>query len=288
MKIKGNRYRFLILAVSITGPAGLGITQAVKAAPQTSSSSSEISTNPFSTYAPPSGPERSISNILAIAMEESQRDAVPAPTDVTVEKGTLRAAAMAVSPEASFPISPGGGQEAWLNSTVALVTMHGDFVLNNVPIPAGAPTPRGPVLDLIIDNHTGEVEERSLPVNPPNLQQLEAVSPELPKAVVASARGVIAGHVYLGGGPALGRGQKPRKVGAPHYRVVVTQATGSIATASVVAETTTKEDGSFAIRIKPGRYQVAGQFSSGQFCFARNVIVRSGKPTKMALECSAK
>jgi hypothetical protein len=279
-----------MLAVGAAALSGIGVTQVVGATADTPSASPQPSANPFSSYTPPAGPELSVAQLLAIAMAEAQRDGAPEPSAVRVARGTLRAATEAVSPGASTPASPGGGQEAWLDSTVLLVTMQGNFVLNDAPVPAGDPAPKGSELALLIDTYTGEVEERALPVSPPSLQGLEAVSVGSGAASTAAVTGVVTGRLYVGGGgPPLLNGAKPLpSPPAPHYRVIVTEPNGPITKARVVAKTVTSRDGSFSIRIRPGYYRIAGQFKYGEICRAKNIAVRPGKTIRLRLECTTK
>jgi hypothetical protein len=281
-----GRFRLMIALVAVVA-AGVGVAQMVDGAAAASSASSSPAANPFSGYTPPVGPELSVASIVNIALAESQKDGTAAPTGVSVEEGTLRTVMTGISPEVSLPVAPGGGQEAWLNSTVAVVTMHGNFTLVDAHVPPGAGTPTGSTLDIVIDTHSGEVVERSLPVAAMNLQHLTAVPLESGDATIASRVGILAGHLYVGGGPAL---SPPRTVPARHaasgYRVVVREMAGT--STNAVARTTTRRNGSFTIRLRPGRYQVAGEFNTGKLCFVHKVTVRAGKTTTVNLECGAK
>jgi hypothetical protein len=56
------------------------------------------------------------------------------------------------------------------------VTMHGHFVLDDVPRPQGTAPPTGSVLTLVIDNASGSVTDVGLTDSAPNLARVGAVS----------------------------------------------------------------------------------------------------------------
>jgi hypothetical protein len=154
--------------------------------------------------------------------------------------------------------------------------MHGAFTLQDAPVPPGVPAPKGSVLDLIIDEHTGAVMGRALP-SPSDL------AASLPLASTASMKvgddGIIVGTLGIGGGPPSRR--HPTRSFAKHAGVVVM----SVAHA-VVARTTTHANGQFSVRVRPGHYLVAGTVS--QVCPATRVIVRPRTIVSTRLTCSIK
>jgi hypothetical protein len=86
---------------------------------------------------------------------------VSAPSEVRAVDTSLRGA-MEVDPHNVLPPAPDPGMAALEASEVVVVTMHGDFVLDNARVPHGQPAPTGKVLTLILDAHTGQVEGRAV------------------------------------------------------------------------------------------------------------------------------
>jgi len=271
----------LMLALSVVGLASIAVTQVISASAGTSPAPSPPVSDPFAAYMPPSGPELPLAQILTTARSDSVRAGVPSPSAVAVAQGSLREVMRTVNPDVTLPSSPGGGQEAWLNSTVDLVSMHGGFTLHDAHVPHGYPAPTGSVLDLVIDTHSGELVGRILGTSTPDLQQLYLVPAESLSAGVATRTGLILGRLYGVGGPAR-HGRRP----AQDFKVVVARAGRGLAGSTVLTSTRTSVNGSFAIRIRPGEYLLAGSLSSGRFCAAQQVLVRAGQSTRTTLTCS--
>ncbi len=271
----------LLLMLSVAGLAGIAVTQVISASAGTGAASAPAVTNPFAAYVPPSGPELPPATILSAARSNSAQAGVTSPSAVSIAQGSLREVMTSVNPEVTLPAAPGGGQEAWLNSTVDLVSMHGSFTLYDAHVPHGQPAPTGSVLDLMIDAHTGQIVGRTLTTTAPSLQRLTLMQAESTGATAATATGVISGRLYAVGGPAPGH---PRPAQA--FTVLVTPVGVSSAGAGVLAATRTAASGWFAIRIRPGRYQVAGRLPSGLLCPAQKVLVRAAETTRTRLTCS--
>ncbi len=300
----------LMLVASVAVLAGIAVTQVISASAGTGAASAPPVANPFAAYVPPSGPELPLATILGTARSTSERADVPSPSAVSVAQGTLREAMLSVNPEVTLPTAPGGGQEAWLNSTVDLVSMRGSFTLHDAHVPHGDPAPTGSVLDLVIDAHTGEIVGRALTATEPGMQRLDLLPAESSGAGIASATstskgatgplkgrigltagrysvaghaGVIAGRLYAAGGPAPGRSRP-----AQGFGVLVVRAGSPLSHAHPLAATKTGVGGWFAIHVGPGSYLLAGELPSGQFCPARRVLVRAGQSTRATLICSVR
>jgi hypothetical protein len=102
--------------------------------------------------------------VLRIALSRAKFDGDRHPTKVRAAKGRLSKAlrVMDTIGKTSFPLQPGGPEAPGnASSQVYLVAMRGHFVVNG-PHPHGSPAPKGHVLELIVDAHTGVVEGLSL------------------------------------------------------------------------------------------------------------------------------
>jgi hypothetical protein len=266
--------RRLMAAAALAGLALIGVTQALTASAGTSTASP--APDPFASYVVPTGPELPLERIEGIATAQASRAGESTPAEISVGKGSLEDAMRSVDPSTSVSGASSPGYRAMLATPVDLVVMHGHFTLNDAHVPRGVQAPGGPVLDLIIDAHTGFVIGRALP--DPSLQQTG-----LALARVASStplvNGVIAGRLSLGGGPPFLR---HRRVASDHIAVVATR--GS----QVVARTTTRRAGVFSIRISPGIYQIAAKLPSGQRCAAVSVVVRPRKTSHTGIVCNIK
>ncbi len=267
------RNRTLILAV-LAACSIVGASQALSASAGTSSVPPNPS--PFAAYLTPIATTLSVEEIVAIARSESARAGEPNPT-ISISKGSFENAMRSVDPSTIIPETSEPGEQAMFATPVSLVTMHGAFTLQNAHVRHGAKAPTGPVFDLIIDEHTGSVMGRALP-SPSDL------ATSLPLASTASTKakdGIIVGTVRVGGGPAFRRNR--RRTGAPaSHSGVVVMSLGHM----VIARTMTRSKGLFSIRIRPGRYLVAGTFSN--VCPANLVVVRPGKIVSTRLSCSIK
>lgn len=163
-----------------------------------------------------------------------------------------------------------------LAASVTLVVMHGNFTLNDARVRKGDPAPTGSVLDLIIDSHTGDVVGRALP------RQQETGG--LPLASVASTglarAGILTGRLSVVGGPHGHRWGKPHPP-AKHRPVAPTVL---ITGPRFTKRTTTSGDGTFRVRLRPGRYVVRGLV--GGSCPPVGVVVRGRETTRAKVFCS--
>ena len=100
--------------------------------------------------------------------------------------------------------------------------------------------------------------------------------PDSPLANVAVHRvtGVIAGRLYVSGGPpSTGHGVHP----ADRFTVVVTRGTRTL------AKTITTRRGAFSIHIAPGGYELVGKPGA---CRAKKVVVKAERTTRARLYCA--
>jgi hypothetical protein len=102
-------------------------------------------------------------------------------------------------------------------------------------------------------------------------------------------QGKIVGHLYLAGGPHFLQKRHPKGLPGSYLKVLITDRSGStVSTSKLIATTTTKRDGSFALTVVAGSYRIAGQLATGQLCLAQSIVVRSGRQTRVAIYCSIK
>jgi hypothetical protein len=265
------RHRLLVLA-AIVVCSGVGATQALSASAGTSAP--PVAPSPFAAYLAPSTATVSPAQVLAIARSEAAKAGEPNPT-ISVGKGSFADAMRSIDPSTTIPTSSEPGEEAMFATPVSLVTLQGSFTLQDARVPPGVPAPKGSVLELIINEHTSAVMGRALP-------SPEVLAAAVPLANTASVShwndGTIVGSLRVGGGPP---GKHPTSSGAGHARVVVMSLAHR-----VVARTTTRSNGGFSIRVRAGRYLVAGTVS--QVCPANRVRVRAGRIVSTRLSCSIK
>ena len=119
---------------------------------------------PFANYVAPVGPEVSLSAVRQRALQEAQGIQDEDLTSISVSTGSLQAALEVMHPQ-SMPTSveetASTGEKDLPASTVYLVEMRGNFTLTNAHVPPGQPFPHGSVLELLLDAHTGELEDAS-------------------------------------------------------------------------------------------------------------------------------
>ncbi len=267
-----TRNRTLILAVLVACSI-LGASQALSASAGTSAASPNP--DPFAAYLTPAATKLSSEQIMTIAQSESARAGEPNPT-ISISKGSLENAMRSIDPSTVIPETSEPGERAMYATPVSLVVMQGAFTLQDAHVPPGVSDPKGSVLDLIVDEHTGAVMGRALP-SPSDL------AASLPLASTASTKakdGIIVGTVGVGGGPAF-HGRYRTRAPVPHTGVVV-MSLGHV----VLVRTMTRSNGHFSIRIRPGHYLVAGTFSN--VCPTNRVLVRPGKIVSTRLNCSIK
>jgi hypothetical protein len=241
------------------------------------------SSDPFASYVAPTGPDISEPQVLAAATMEAKRAGEQSPA-VSVGTGTLEAAMRTVDSSFTRPEQSGSpGYAALMNSAVELVAMTGQFTLPDARVPPGAPAPKGNVLDLIIDAHTGGLIGRVLPTPEAQLAQTAAGRVAVASrahitlhAVTASAvTGAISGQLFVSGGPPSEGGTRPGQ----GFKVVATDAT------HIAGSARTGSKGRFTLRLRPGSYMVSG---TGAVCLKKAVRVRSGKTTAVRLTCSVR
>jgi hypothetical protein len=279
MKMKAMR-RGLIASAILGCVAVSSASQVFGASPgpgiSPGSNTAVASSDPFGSYVAAAGPEIPQSQILASATTAAQRAGDQSP-GVSIGSGTLEAAMRTVDSSFARP-EPGRSQgySALMNSSVDLVAMTGQFTLLDARVPIGAAAPKGNVLDLIIDAHTGALIGRALPTPEAQLAQAgigpTAVASRV-RIALHAVTGTVSGQLFLSGGPPSSGGTRP----GDRFRVVAT------AGSHTVGSTRTGSKGRFTLRLRPGSYVVSG---AGADCLKKPVRVRSGKTTNVKLACS--
>jgi hypothetical protein len=170
------------LAIACVVLAGLvfGVTQAVGSSASTPAEPGELETtqpvapNPFASYQQPTGPELSDGAVREVALKAAAVAGDASPSSITAISTTYAAAVGALDPGATQSSPSSAGEAEYRQSTVVVVVLHGQFVLN-VSTPAKRPEPSGPVLSLVIDAHTGRIDVRGVEESePPGLSSLGA------------------------------------------------------------------------------------------------------------------
>jgi hypothetical protein len=266
--------RNVVLAGLILGCV-LGASQTLDA----SGTSAALSANePFAVYLTQPTTKASPEKILSIARSEAERDGEANPS-ITVSKGSFENAMRSVDPSTVIPEGE-AGQRAMYATPVSLVAMQGTFTLPNAKVPRGAPAPKGSVLDLIINEHTGTIMGRILP----SPSELAAQVPLNASTAVAAPSGTIVGKAQIGGGPH--RPGRPSVYPAAHMTVRVLSLSP---VRVVVAKITTNASGQFRVRIRPGRYLLTGTISPSIKCeTAHSVFVRPGSIVGVRMDCPIK
>ncbi|MBA3808531.1 MAG: hypothetical protein H0X28_09095 [Solirubrobacterales bacterium] len=159
----GMSWRIRVLAtIALVATAVLGVTQTFASA---GTSGTPVGEGPHQAEAPkyeaPKGPVLADTQVTSIARQVASLAHVSAPSEVRAVDTSLRSA-MEVDPHNVLPSAPDPGMAALEASEVVVVTMRGDFVLDNARVPQGQPAPTGSVLTLILDAHTGQVEGRAV------------------------------------------------------------------------------------------------------------------------------
>jgi hypothetical protein len=127
------------------------------------------------TEAPPTGPELSLSEIRQIALKYARLANNADPSVISVAQGSFASARAVVEANVDTNAPSGSDKLPWSANSTYLVVMHGNFTLDNVPIPPGHPSPTGTVMGLILDAHTGFPEGRYVGPTTPDLQMLGPV-----------------------------------------------------------------------------------------------------------------
>jgi hypothetical protein len=272
--IEMNKTKRRLVAVMVL--AGVALFVGVQVLSASAGPSQATAADPFAGYVTPSGPDIPLEKVVALADARSAEAGQPDPP-MSEGKGTLEAAMRTIDRSTNLTEQTSRGYRAMLATPVDLVVMQGHFTLGDALVPAGRPAPTGSVLDLVIDSHTGAVIGRALPTAEQQQEQNQGV----PLAGIASrgliavhkVTGVIAGRLYVSGGPPrAGHGVHP----ADRFTVVVTRGTRTL------AKTITTRRGAFSIHIAPGRYELAGEPGA---CRAKKVVVKAGRTTRARLYC---
>lgn len=115
---------------------------------------------PYASYHVPLGPLLTVEQATARAVAVANSDNEPAPTVDSVRLTTVgqedAALAAAGGPQLAEGIPATPGFTAYLNSPEYVVVMDGHFTLNNAQGTNGMPLPKGTVLQVILDAHTGQ------------------------------------------------------------------------------------------------------------------------------------
>jgi hypothetical protein len=272
--MRHGQIRNVLLAGSLIGFV-LGATQAFDA----SGTNAALPVNePFAVYLTQPTTKASPEKILSIARSEAARDDEANPT-ITVSKGSFEDAMRSVDPSTVIPEGE-AGQRAMYATPVSLVAMQGSFTLQNAKVPHGAPAPKGSVLDLIINEHTGSIMGRILP----SPSELAAQMPLNASTATAKPSGTIVGKAQIGGGPH--RPGRPSVYPAAHVKIQVL----SLSPVRVVAARTTADaGGQFRVRVRPGRFLLTGTVSPSIKCrTTHSVLVRPGSIVGVRLGCPIK
>jgi hypothetical protein len=109
---------------------------------------------------PASGTRLTDAHVLEIALRVAKADGDAHPTRIELASGRLKAAVKVFDPHA-HPTAAGLKALGGARSIVDLVAMHGRFTSHG-PHPHNAPEPKGRVLELIMNAHSGTVFAVSL------------------------------------------------------------------------------------------------------------------------------
>jgi hypothetical protein len=232
---------------------------------------------------------------VQVAVRLAEQAGEPNPTDMTQMEGTFAQTQAVLGGQDSISETP--ETKEWLRSDTYLTVMHGHFTASRVA-PGSTPVQAG-VMAVIADSHTGWLEGRYIGPNAPVSAALKPVAAPVPSAgretmataARSNARGVILGRLIQ----SVGLPFRPRKIrplvgwpvligkGPPPFRI----------DPNVVASVRTGADGRFAVRVKPGKYLVAGVWragtpSAGERCGAEPVTVRSGRRSRVLISCGGR
>ncbi len=286
--LKNRRVQVVLLASAVVALAG-GLVLTIGASANPSQPLSQTTQNPVESYVAPTGPELSLDQIQQIAVTWAVRSGEPSPSDISVAHGTFGAAQAVMDPQPLFPQNRSNtpsmpGLEAWLNSTVYLVSMHGNFTSNG-PHPHGHSEPTGTVMALILDAHTGIRDARYIGEAAPNLAQLGPVTQLTPAPTAGEQTAQTAGkrsESAIKGILYVSRGGHSHV--ASGYPVYVTRKDGP--PLHLIARTHTKKNGTFVIPIHAGSYQIEGSRPTGYVCAKVGVRVQPHRHTYVKLDCA--
>jgi hypothetical protein len=105
------------------------------------------------------------SQITQTAQEFAARMGDSTPTSIEHVEGTRQQTVLALT-----------GDKVSTNPDVYAIVMQGNFVANNMPVPAGVSAPSGSVLTLVIDASTGQMTDFSIGSQVPDLASLGPVT----------------------------------------------------------------------------------------------------------------
>jgi hypothetical protein len=246
-------------------------------------------------YRAPTGPELSVDAVAAKALQHARAAHEAGALKMTIGHGTFgeahaalegRSPSQAVSTETVNVLHNDGtitaGHDAeieeWRQSAAYLIVMTGSKFTPAAPVPRGRKGPSGKVMGLVLDSHTGFVEEEYVGETAP--KQVSEVHTVATKSVAAESQaahvalrpnprwGLLVGHLYV------------QHVLAPGWRVLI----GRHLKHPVMTATTTA-DGTFELRAVAGQYLVAAKRPDGRLCGAvRARIVRHAEE-HIAIEC---
>jgi hypothetical protein len=143
-----------LLVVAVGATAGATVGQGAAAG--------SSGPQPFAAYLTAPTTKVSSAKILEVAQAEASR-AGDANATMSIGSGTLADAMVSIDSSTKLPTTSEPGEEAMFATPVSLVVMHGSFKLVDAPVPTGDKAPAGNVLDLVINEHTGDVMGRALP-----------------------------------------------------------------------------------------------------------------------------
>ena len=233
----------------------------------------------FTNYTAPTGPELSPQEAAAKAVQrvlDTEREGHPAAISGVIEVAHSTEAVAAAVQEGLAPadaqtVGSDAEQTEIHQAPAYLVVMHGQFALN-VPKPPGKPGPRGTVLSMVVDAHTGWVVALQLGGETPKTSDLGPVTSVPVEATAVAARfvnprsGVLSGSVTAG-----------RKVGA-HWRTTVRAA-------GFKRSKRTGAQGGFSYVLAPGRYRVSAFRPNGRLCASKVKTIGPRQRVYVALHC---
>lgn len=229
-----------------------------------------------------SAPELSATAAAERAVSEARGAQDHGELEVEVAPGTFgeaRAVLAGRTPSGAVDSSPNPELAEWYAGAAYLIVMKGGTFRPNVSTPPWSGQPAGEVMSVIADAHEGFREALSLGEAAPQtsalgpVTQLAAPAGSLRVVPAMSVAGVgrLTGRVYASGRPAR------------EWRVLVRHAgLGGRAVRDTVRTTV---DGSFAFRLRGGRYVVTAENSRGRQCGIARVAVRARREVAVRIDC---
>ncbi len=113
-----------------------------------------------------------MAQIQQTALRIAENEGDPTPAAITATSSTLGAAAHAIDADSTAPsITDPLTGKPWSETPVYVVNMQGHFTYDG-PVPAGAKTPTGTSLTLMIDPQSGGVVAQTLGTTVPDLHRI--------------------------------------------------------------------------------------------------------------------